>query len=151
LPAQIGVAQRGETTMVTAQTGGMDTRTFDEAVEASRGVLERTIERVLDRVLTAADVRRVYGEPIRQGDRTIVPVAQVQTRFGFGGGSGKGPDEKSGGEGGGGGGSIAVRPLGYLEITAAETKFVPIVDTTRIAVIGTMFAGLVALSIVRRR
>jgi uncharacterized spore protein YtfJ len=129
---------------------GTDIRTWDETIDASKGILERTIERVLDRALTASDVRRVYGEPIREGSRTVVPVAQVQTRFGFGGGSGKGSDE-SGGEGGGGGGTIAVRPIGYLEITAAETRFVPIVDTTRIAVIGTVFAGLVALMIVRRR
>lgn len=137
--------------MAAPRTGSADTQKFDETIDASQGTLARTVERVLDRVLTVSDVRRVYGEPIREGNRTIVPVAQVQTRFGFGGGSGSGPDEKSGGEGGGGGGTIAVRPLGYLEITEATTKFVPIVDTTRLAVIGTVVAGLVALFIVRRR
>jgi uncharacterized spore protein YtfJ len=136
--------------MATQEVGGIGTQELDEAVDASRGALDRTIERVLDRVLAASDVRRVYGEPIKEGDRTIVPVAQVQSRFGFGGGSGRGPDAQSGGEGGGGGGTIAVRPIGYLEITPTETRFVPIVDRTRLAVIGTVLAGLVALSIVRR-
>jgi uncharacterized spore protein YtfJ len=133
------------------QAGSIDTQKLDETVDASRGVLERTVERVIDRVLSASDVRRVYGEPIREGSRTIVPVAKVHARFGFGGGSGRGPDEKSGGEGGGGGGTVAVRPIGYLEITPAETKFVPIVDATRLAVIGTIFAGLIALVFVLRR
>jgi uncharacterized spore protein YtfJ len=74
-------------------------------------------------------VARAYGEPVRLGDETVVPVALVQ--YGFGGGGGQGyrhgggqaadedaPDAggsgRQGGEGGGGGGGGIVLPVGVL-------------------------------------
>jgi uncharacterized spore protein YtfJ len=77
----------------------------------------------------AFGVARAYGEPVRLGDETVVPVALVQ--YGFGGGGGQGyshgggeaadedaPDasesSRQGGEGGGGGGGGIVIPVGVL-------------------------------------
>lgn len=71
---------------------------------------------LLERAATAlggrASVRAVYGEPITQGDVTIVPVARG--RFGFGG------DEA------GGGGGAEVRPLGYVEIANGASTWHPV-------------------------
>jgi len=70
------------------------------------------------RTLDALSVRRAFGEPIRQGDVTIVPVARVRG----GGGAGYGTGEVDGqhqstaadssGAGGGAGFGLAVTPIG---------------------------------------
>jgi len=83
-------------------------------------------------------VQTAYGEPIMSNGVTVVPVARV--RFGFGGGggggTGSGPGkpgyaetaiEQSGsGGGGGGGGGGAVEPIGFIEITSAGARWVPL-------------------------
>ena len=75
-------------------------------------------------------VKAIYGEPVVAGDRTIIPVARV--RYGFGGGFGKGKKEPPG-EGGGGGGGFFGAPAGYIEITHAGTRFVPIGERRKLA------------------
>ena len=66
--------------------------------------------------------RTVYGEPVVSGDTTVIPVASVA--FGCGGGFGK----KRAAEEQGGGGGLGFRgwPAGYIEITPAGTRFVPV-------------------------
>ena len=81
---------------------------------------------------TTATVKSVFGEPIHMEGKTVVPVAKVS--YGFGGGFGMGParpdpDDTRKGEGGGGGGGVKAYPVGALEISATETRFVPIMDT----------------------
>lgn len=73
-----------------------------------------------------AKAHSAFGEPVRQGDVTIVPVARV--RWGFGGGLGKGGSEAAGGGGGGGGGGVRVFPLGYIEINKDGAEYKPIHD-----------------------
>ncbi|MFC4549839.1 MULTISPECIES: GerW family sporulation protein [Halorussus] len=93
------------------------------------------IDTIVERLQHSANVRNVYGDPIERGDRTVVPVARVT--YGFGGGFGRGPDEErsrrtrtsateseSVGEGGGIGGGASATPVGALEITDGETRFV---------------------------
>ncbi|MCH8920368.1 MAG: hypothetical protein IIA23_06620, partial [Chloroflexi bacterium] len=46
------------------------------------------------------------------------------------------------GGGGGGGGGVRVHPVGVLEVTADETRLVPILDWTRIITTGLTFFGL---------
>jgi Uncharacterized conserved protein len=83
-----------------------------------------------------ASVKNVYGEPIKTGDKTIIPVAQIA--YGLGGGYGKGsqknkpsasersPEDKgTSGEGAGGGGGMYARPKGVYEITPYSTRFIP--------------------------
>jgi len=82
-----------------------------------------------------ASVKNVYGEPIRVGEKTIIPVASIG--YAFGGGQGRGfkskkPEEKDlalreaslDGEGSGGGGGMYSKPTGVFEITPAGTKFI---------------------------
>jgi uncharacterized spore protein YtfJ len=95
------------------------------------------IETTLDRMR----VTTVFGEPIREGAMTIIPVAEVRVNFGYGYGSGEGPashDHQPAGRGGGGGvGAMSVaRPRGYLRITADSVRFEPIMNQGRIALAG---------------
>ena len=63
-------------------------------------------------------IRHVYGEPVENGDTTVIPVAAAQ--FAFGGGEGQ--TEKQ--QGGGGGGWVQMNPVGALEIGPRGTRFV---------------------------
>jgi uncharacterized spore protein YtfJ len=80
-------------------------------------------------LVNQAGAKTVYADPISSEGRTVVPVAKV--RCGFGGGSGKKPGKDA--EGGGGGGGFIAKPLGYIEVSAQGTRFVPIVDAGDVA------------------
>lgn len=108
--------------------------------ESFRGIIEA--------VRDHAGVETAFGEPIEREGRTVVPVARVA--YGFGGGFGEGAeiegeegaDEPAevGGSGGGGGGGAMTRPLGVIEVTDHETRFVPLGDRRRsLVVVGIAF------------
>jgi len=101
-----------------------------------------TFDGMVAKIKDSATVRNVYGDPIQAGDKTIVPVANVA--YGFGGGESK---EDRGGFGGGGG--MRARPIGVLEITGAETKWVPLNPLRTIAIAAG--AGILAGMILGRR
>ncbi|RYY93812.1 MAG: hypothetical protein EOO11_19070 [Chitinophagaceae bacterium] len=95
---------------------------------------ENLIGELASRVAQDATVKHVFGDPIRVGDKTIIPVARIT--YGFGGGSGagsrtrrnnlgEGGDGRPQGEGAGGGGGIMARPRGVYEVSARATRFVP--------------------------
>ena len=69
-----------------------------------------------------ANAKTVYADPVTAHGKTIIPVAKI--RYGFGGGSGRRPGTEK--HGGGGGGGLFAKPLGVIEVTEAETRFVPI-------------------------
>lgn len=125
------------------------------------------IMELIERSKDAATVERVFGEPIRQGDLIVIPVAKV--RHGWGGGQGwgsegakdsqdgqDGRDEENGGEaagggaGGGGGGGLgfAATPAGVIVIKDGEVRWQPVVDVNRI-VFGGQLLGLVLLLTIR--
>jgi uncharacterized spore protein YtfJ len=93
---------------------------------------QELVTSIADRLKASGDAKVVFGEPRVIEGKTIVPVASVA--YGFGGGSGGGPQ----GQGSGGGGGLRVHPLGVLEITAERTRFVPVVNATRLATMGIM-------------
>ena len=87
-------------------------------------------------------IKTVYGEPTVVQGKTIIPVARVA--YGFGRGSrankkGKGGEQKEGSEGGGGGG-FSASPVGVVEITPEDTRFISIGDERRLA--WTLIVGL---------
>ncbi len=108
---------------------------------------------IKDALLTNATVNTVFGEPIKAGDRTIIPVARVA--YGFGGGSGtsragRGGDGAGiGGEGGGGGGGVAALPVGVVEVSPTGTHFVSVSGRKRMAAF--FLAGLLLGRLLRRR
>ena len=103
------------------------------------------LRRVIGRLEGA---RMCFGEPVKAGDRVIVPVAKVFTAGGFGYGSGDdGPaldglelDRGGGtsGSGGGGGGTLAATPVGFIEVSAGGSRFRSIPDPERSAKVMTM-------------
>jgi uncharacterized spore protein YtfJ len=83
---------------------------------------------------STATVKSVFGDPIHANGKTVVPVATVAYAFGGGAGSGKhGSYVDQQAEGGGGGGAVRAYPAGVLEITDSTTRFVPFMDTGRLA------------------
>src|SRR5689334_22096176 len=60
---------------------GWDAARIDAETSGSNP-LEQLADVVLSRILSRAGTRTVFGEPVVQGDITVVPVAKVSTRFG---------------------------------------------------------------------
>ena len=69
--------------------------------------------------------RTIYSEPVTVGGKTIIPVAKVSYGFGMGSGPRKEGDPE---RPGGGGGGLKGRPVGFIEVDEAQSRFVPIVD-----------------------
>ncbi|MBA2661342.1 MAG: hypothetical protein H0U74_03555 [Bradymonadaceae bacterium] len=74
----------------------------------------------MERIFQQLGPRAVFGEPVRQGRVTIVPVAEMRLGFGFG--SGEGKRSKLMGKGGGGGGGRII-PWGYITLTKKGASF----------------------------
>ncbi len=112
----------------------------DKAPRAEIRGFERSLDQVehtLDRFLEVADVDTVFGEPVRQGETTIVPAAEVITGFGFGFGRGsdssEAPRHEGGGGGGGGGGSVLARPVAVVVASPQGVRVEPVIDFTKVA------------------
>lgn len=87
------------------------------------------LEGLFQSIVNQDGAKTVFGEPISANGKTIVPVATV--RYGFGAGTGrKSPDNE---EGFGGGGGFTAKPVGVIEITNEQTRFVPVSSNWQIA------------------
>jgi len=113
-------------------------------------MLDEVIGRIT-RLEDQATVRRVFGEPIREHGRTIIPVAKAAYGFGFGGGRTAAREQEAAptgehetGTGGGGGGGLRVSPVALGEMAETGTKVRPIVDVTRLVLAG---IGLIAWNV----
>jgi uncharacterized spore protein YtfJ len=108
------------------------TTTIDDATEQARqaatgSAADGVFERLAELIGAKATVQAIFGEPIRSGDLTVVPVARV--RWGFGGGAGRSEQQPEGtASGSGGGGGAAADPVGYLQIGPTGATFHPIRD-----------------------
>ena len=72
---------------------------------------------------TSASMKTVYGEPVVIDGKTVIPVAKV---------------EPCTTEPGGG----AARPIGVVEITGQETKFVSFGQTKKLSIVAAIGSGL---------
>lgn len=97
----------------------------------------RTIQ---ERLADVAHVKRVFGEPITAGNKTVIPVARIMYGFGAGSGRGGGSSEAPMGSGDGGGGGARAWPVGALEITPERTRFVSCRWDTKL--VGAAIAGV---------
>ena len=114
---------------------------------ASGGPADRLLERLADIIGARASVQAVFGEPIKQGDVTVIPVAKV--RWGFGGGTGQSEVPEDGpATGSGAGGGATAEPVGYLEIGPAGAEFTAITDA-RPSPLFILAAGLTAALVLR--
>jgi uncharacterized spore protein YtfJ len=89
------------------------------------------LESMFEPITRSASVKSVYGEAISANGKTIIPVARVA--YGFGGGRGHKHQEQDSTEGEGGGGGVYAVPIGVLEVTDAQTRFIALSDKRRLA------------------
>jgi uncharacterized spore protein YtfJ len=107
---------------------------------------QQYFQSIIDRLQSGASVKTVYGEPIAAEGKTIIPVAKVGYCFVAGIGprpmtlrkEGEQPKEEN--ERTGMGGGLRAKPLGVVEITKEETKFIPIDEKGKLA--GALLLGL---------
>lgn len=125
---------------------------MDDRMGEAVGKVNSQVDEMLGRMNTKA----VFGEPIQQGDTTLIPVASVFYGFASGQGWGRGKDENApadapmgeGGGAGGGGGGVA-RPLGFVRIGQDGAKWEPTMDMTRVSVGGMLLAGWIVFWVMK--
>jgi uncharacterized spore protein YtfJ len=103
---------------------------------------EGFLEDLARRLGVTVNAANVYGQPIERDGVTVIPVAKAM--YGLGGGIGKKESES----GSGGGGGVILSPVGFIEMTAAGTRFRPIWEPrTTVALVAA--GGLLALLALR--
>jgi uncharacterized spore protein YtfJ len=121
-----------------------------------------TLHQTMDNLTRIAATDAVYGKPIKSGDVTIIPTAEVLCGMGFGVGSGDytPPDEvqlsaeqpgaegepshppvSGSGSGGGGGGYSFSRPVALVIVSPEGVRVEPILDRTKILLAALTTAG----------
>src|SRR3981081_4400863 len=98
------------------------------------------LQSLKESILSQANVKAIYGEPISAHGKTIIPVAKIMYGYGAGAGTGGVGDSSARGEGGGGGGGARAFPVGVIEISDQQARFVPITDRKKLT--GAMLAGI---------
>jgi len=98
------------------------------------------LQSLKESVLSQANVKTIYGEPIEAQGKTIIPVAKIVYGYGAGAGTGGVGDTSAKGEGGGGGGGVRAVPVGVIEVSDQPTRFVPISDRKKLT--GAVLVGL---------
>ena len=109
---------------------------------------------ITERLQSSASVKTIYGEPIVAEGKTVIPVGRVAYAFCtcFGPEKKNDPEQQMevGRAGGCGGGGVAARPVGVVQITKEDTRFIPIDEKTRLA--GALLVGFfLGLLMVSRR
>ena len=97
------------------------------------------LQSLKESILTA-NVKAVYGEPIAAQGKTVIPVAKII--YGYGAGAGTGGVGNSGTRGEGGGGAARAIPVGVVEVSDQQTRFIPISDRKKLAGAVAMGIGL---------
>ena len=98
------------------------------------------LQSLKESVLGQASVKAIYGEPISAHEKTIIPMVKIMYGYGAGAGTGGVGDTSARGEGGGGGGGVRAVPVGVIEVSKAQTRFVPITDQKKLT--GVLLAGI---------
>ncbi len=98
------------------------------------------LQSLKESILSQANVKAIYGEPIAAHGKTVIPVAKIMYGYGAGAGTGGVGASSARGDGGGGGGVVRVIPVGVLEVSDQQTRFVPITDRKRLT--GAVLAGI---------
>jgi len=102
-------------------------------------------EQALSKLAITASADAVFGEPVVNGDTTVIPCSEVA--MGMGMGSGGGPMDEKGnptGSGSGGGGGARGRPVAAIIITQEGVRVEPIFDITKI-VLASLTTGIFIL------
>lgn len=136
---------------------------------AKNGQPTGRVDLITDAARDSLTVRRVFGEPITQGDLTIIPVARVHGGSGMGYGSGtldahrggsakkdttdadpgRAGDAGGEGDGGGGGFGVSVRALGVYVVRGDEVTWRPALDLNKVILGGQIVGAVAVLAIAR--
>lgn len=123
---------------------------------------------------SSAGTKFSFGNPIKVGDLSIIPVAKVSFGFGGGGGTSSNKHQKDSNEGvsvessesqghehsspkqpefgGGGGGGIKTDPIGIFTINNDKIKFYPVVTIREVGIaLGIMFLSLHKIQKLKRK
>ncbi len=93
---------------------------------------------IAQRFTDAFTVRKVFGEPIKQGGQTLIPVAKIA------GGSG--------GDAGGSGFGGAAKPIGTLVLDGEHVRWRPTVEPAHVlAILGFVLTTLLCLRACKHR
>jgi uncharacterized spore protein YtfJ len=110
---------------------------------------QQRFQSIVDRLQSTASTKTVYGEAVEVKGKTIIPVAKVGYFFGMCS-YGKRPEEEETDETRSMGGGLSVRPVGVLEVTQGETRFIPIGLGRKL--VGALVLGLLlGMAIANRR
>jgi uncharacterized spore protein YtfJ len=120
------------------------------------------VGRIMEKLLDAADVAKVYGEPIAHGQLLLIPAAEVVAVAGVGMGSGgavgfpsaslgagsgeQGQRSRGSGGGGGGGGRTMARSVAVIVASPDGVEVRPVFDWTKIALAAFTAAGFIVAS-----
>jgi uncharacterized spore protein YtfJ len=147
----------------------------DEFLKSVQRESEAQIE-TLQKIFSAADNARVFGQPVVTGEYTVITAAEVAGGGGLGSGMGFGrrperprgqdaatgesgdeaasPRVAGGGRGGGGGGGSMGRPVAAIVIGPEGVDIRPILDVSKVGLTAVAaFSGIVlfGLKILRKR
>jgi uncharacterized spore protein YtfJ len=110
------------------------------ATRSSEMSSQALLQSLKESILSQASVKAIYGEPIEAHGKTVIPVARIMYGYGAGAGTGGVGDTSARGEGGGGGGGVRAIPVGIIEISDQQTRFVPITDRKKLT--GAVLVGI---------
>ena len=98
----------------------------------------------IDKLLEQINVDTIFGNPITQGDTTVIPVAEIHIGFGYGWGKCKGAEIKTDDNGAGGGAGVKASPKGFILISPDYVKYKKIHSDRWITILLSGIAGIVA-------
>ncbi len=82
------------------------------------------VSSIMSELKQISKTETVIGEPVKLGNKMVVPVTKLMLGFGVGGGEGE-ATAKGAGFGGGGGGGARVEPIGFIVIQDEKVSFLP--------------------------
>ena len=91
------------------------------------------LQSLKDSILGQAGAKAIYGEAVTAQGKTVIPVAKLAYAYGAGAGTGGVGNSSAQGEGGGGGAGVCAIPVGVIEISEQETRFIPITSHKKLA------------------
>jgi uncharacterized spore protein YtfJ len=97
------------------------------------------LQSLKESILSGAGVNAIYGAPITAQGKTVIPVAKLMYGYGAGAGTGGVGNSSAQGEGGGGGAGVRAIPVGVIEVSDQQTRFIPITSRKKLA--GAVLAG----------
>jgi uncharacterized spore protein YtfJ len=107
------------------------------------------LQSLKESIFSQVGVKAIYGEPISAQGKTVIPVAKLMYGYGAGAGTGGVGNASAQGEGGGGGAGVRAVPVGVIEVSDQQTRFIPITSRKKLA--GAVLAGILLGLTWRRR